>query len=244
MILFPAVDIKDRKCVRLRKGKANAVTIYSDDPVAVAKHWANFGAKWLHIVDLDGAFQGVPINYDLVQSICQSVSIPVQLGGGIRDLQTARSYFQAGVARLIVGTMALEEKEQFKLLCQEFPGKIGVSLDAEEGMLKSKGWVKDSGLQVSGVLPELEDIGAAFVVYTDITRDGTQSGVNIVGIDRVVSETNLPVLAAGGVSYLEDIQNLYPLSEKGLAGVIVGQAIYTGSLDFVQALNWLQNQKD
>jgi phosphoribosylformimino-5-aminoimidazole carboxamide ribotide isomerase len=239
MIVFPAVDIKEGKCVRLKQGRAGEVTVFSDDPAAMAKHWAGLGARWLHVVDLDGAFQGVPANCELIERICASVSVPVQLGGGIRDIQAARNYFQAGVARLIIGTLALEDKGAFQTICQEFPGRVGVSLDAEDGRLKSKGWVHDSGRMVPDILPELKELGAAFVVYTDIGRDGMQSGVNIRAVQEVVQGTELPVIAAGGVTRLQDIQELFPLSRQGLEGVITGKAIYSGSLELGQALAWV-----
>lgn len=241
MIIFPAVDIKGGKCVRLRQGKARDVTVFSEDPVQVALHWAKAGAEWLHVVDLDGAFAGEPVNFEIVRQICSRTGCPVQLGGGIRRLQTARRYFQAGVNRLIIGTMALEDKEGLVSLCREFPGRIGVSLDADQGRLKSKGWVQDSGLSIDQVLPELERQGVAFLVYTDIDRDGMQSGVNLAGVKRVLENTALPVIAAGGVKTLEDIQALFPLQKEGLAGVISGKAIYEKSLDFKQALQWLKS---
>ncbi len=242
MIIFPAVDIKNGYCVRLAQGKADKETVFSKDPIKIARFWEDCGAKWLHVVDLDGAFQGVPVNFELVEKICHSLSIPVQLGGGIRDTQTAENYFQAGVSRLIIGTLAFEDFEAFKYICHRFPEKIGISLDAEEGRLKSKGWVEDTGKQVDQILPDLERAGLAFLVYTDITRDGMESGVNIPAVERLLSRTSLPIIAAGGVSYLKDIKDLYPLSKKGLQGVITGKALYSGSLDFSQALDWIRNQ--
>ncbi len=220
MILFPAVDIKNGQCVRLRQGRADDVTVFSPDPAAMARHWADLGAAWLHLVDLDGAFDGLPVNFDLINRICAEVSIPVQLGGGIRDLATAKRYLDAGVRRLIIGTMALEEPEAFGELCAALPpGQIGVSLDAVDGVLKTKGWVADSGLTVDQVLPRLAKQGAAFIIYTDISRDGMHSGVNLPAMEQMVRNTDTPVIAAGGVTRLEDIQTLFPLSEQGLEGV-------------------------
>ncbi|MFN2269144.1 MAG: 1-(5-phosphoribosyl)-5-[(5-phosphoribosylamino)methylideneamino]imidazole-4-carboxamide isomerase [Desulfonatronovibrio sp.] len=239
MILFPAIDIKGGQCVRLRQGLENEVTVFSPDPVAMAEHWERFGAKWLHIVDLDGAFSGEPVNRDLIREICTRVNIPVQLGGGIRDFDTASAYLSAGVERLIIGTLALEDKSLFADMCQEFPDKLGVSLDARDGKLKSRGWVADTGLSVEDVVPVLENFGASFFVYTDISRDGMQSGVNIEALENMLKLTSKPVIAAGGVSVIEDIQQIYPLCEKGLAGAITGRAIYSGSLDFQLAVQWL-----
>jgi phosphoribosylformimino-5-aminoimidazole carboxamide ribotide isomerase len=240
MILYPAIDIKDGQCVRLKQGLADQVTVFSPDPVAMAAHWVGLGAKALHVVDLDGAFSGEPKNKDLVARICQAAGVPVQLGGGIRDLATAKTYAKAGVGRLIIGTMALADPGTFAALCREFPGRVGVSLDATAGKLKTKGWVEDSGLTVDDVLPRLTEQGAAFLVYTDISRDGMQTGVNLAALEGLLAKTRLPVIAAGGVATLDDLKTLRPLGAKGLAGVISGRAIYTGTLDFGQAVTWLE----
>lgn len=242
MILFPAVDIKNGQCVRLRQGLENEVTVFSPDPAAMAEHWERLGAAWLHLVDLDGAFSGKPVNQDLIKDICRRVNIPVQLGGGIRDIDVAASYINAGVERLIIGTLALEDNSLFADLCIEFPDRIGVSLDARNGKLKSKGWVADTGLMIEDVAPLLESLGCSFFVYTDIARDGMQSGVNIAALEKMLELTNKPVIAAGGISVLEDIRQIYPLYSKGLEGVITGRAIYSGSLDFRVAVEWLGKQ--
>lgn len=243
MIVFPAVDIKDGRCVRLRQGEAHQVTVFGEDPVAMALHWQDQGARWLHVVDLDGAFSGEPRNRDLIARLCAAVSIPVQLGGGIRSREVAQAYLDAGVTRLIIGTIALEDPELFAALCAAFPGRIGVSLDARDGRLKTKGWVADAGLTVEEVLPRLEAAGAAFVVYTDISRDGTGSGVDPSSYGRLLSLTRLPVIAAGGVTTLVDIQRLYPLCARGLQGAVTGKAIYTGTLDLAEAMAWIAAQE-
>ncbi len=242
MILFPAVDIKDGQCVRLAQGREDAVTVFSPDPVAQARHWADLGSFWLHVIDLDGAFSGQPRNAELVRRICSEVSIPVQLGGGIRDAATARAYIQAGVRRLIIGTIALTEPEVFAAICREFPGRVGVSLDAVDGRLKTKGWVEDAGLTIFDVLPRLEADGAAFIIYTDISRDGMQTGVNLKALEALCEATRLPVIAAGGVHTLDDLKALAPLTKKGLEGAISGRAIYTGTLDVREALDWIRSQ--
>ncbi|MDP3428617.1 MAG: 1-(5-phosphoribosyl)-5-[(5-phosphoribosylamino)methylideneamino]imidazole-4-carboxamide isomerase [Humidesulfovibrio sp.] len=236
MILFPAVDIKDGCCVRLEQGRADAVTVFGDDPAASAMHWVALGAEWLHIVDLDGAFSGCPRNFDLVGRICAEAKVPVQLGGGIRDLATATAYVRAGVTRLIIGTIALEQPELFAELCAALPGKVGVSLDAVDGRLKSRGWVTDAGMSVADVLPRIESAGAAFIIYTDIARDGMQSGVNIPALTALCDATSLPVVAAGGVTNLDDLKRLAPLCAKGLQGAITGRAIYAGTLNFIDGL--------
>lgn len=243
MILYPAIDIKNGQCVRLKQGLADQVTVFDPDPVAAAAHWLEKGATALHVVDLDGAFDGEPKNRDLVAAICKRAgNVPVQLGGGVRDLTTAKAYIDAGVARLLIGTMALADPDLFGQVCAALPGRIGVSLDADGGRLKTKGWVEDSGLTVDDVIPRLEAQGAAFLVYTDIARDGMQTGVNVAAMEALLSKTKLPVIAAGGVATLEDLKALAPLKKKGLDGAISGRAIYTGTLDFAEAMAWLKKQ--
>lgn len=243
MIIFPAVDIQDGKAVRLRQGRADDSTIFSPDPVAAARHWQEQGARWLHVVDLDGAFDGLPRSRDIVRAICSALDIPVQLGGGIRSEQIAEAYLDAGVERLIIGTLALEQPEAFAALCRRFPGRIGVSLDAEGGRLKTKGWVADAGLSVDDVLPRLLGDGAAFIIYTDIERDGMQTGVNLPALTHLAEASTVPVIAAGGVATLADVQALYPLSRTArLQGAISGRALYEGTLDLKQANGWIDAQ--
>ncbi len=244
MILFPAVDIKDGQCVRLKQGAKDQVTVFASDPLVMARQWADMGARWLHVIDLDGAFSGTPKNVDLIKAMCAQLDIPVQLGGGVRDLEVAGSYLEAGISRLIIGTMALEEPDRFNELCRAFPGKIGVSLDARDGRLKTRGWVEDAGVCVKDVVPRLEQAGASFIIYTDIARDGMQSGVNMEAMEELVNMATVPVLAAGGISTLEDVQQLYPLAKRGLQGVITGKAIYAGTLDVREALAWLATQEE
>jgi phosphoribosylformimino-5-aminoimidazole carboxamide ribotide isomerase len=244
MILYPAVDIQGGRAVRLRQGRADASTVFADDPVEAALLWVERGAQWLHVVDLDGAFDGAAKSRDIVRNICRRAAVPVQLGGGIRDGDTAGAYLDAGVARLIVGTMALEEPGAFAALCRSFPGKIGVSLDAAAGRLKSRGWIEDTGLTVEDVLPRLVDDGAAFLVYTDIERDGMQSGVNLRALRHLAELSGIPVIAAGGVSTLEDVRKLYPLTlNTSLVGAVSGRALYEGTLDLAQANEWIAAQK-
>ena len=224
MILFPAVDIKGGQAVRLRRGRADDSTVFSDDPVAAALQWQEQGAKFLHLVDLDGAFEGVSPNTDLVRRICEALSIPVQLGGGIRDEETAHRWLDAGVARLIIGTLALEDPARFAALCHACPGRIGVSLDAENGRLKTRGWVGDTPYTVDDVVPRLAEDGAAFLVYTDIERDGMQTGVNVPALTHLAQTSKVPVIAAGGISTGEDIAHFM---ELGAAGVQMGSIFVT-----------------
>ncbi|MDD2966104.1 MAG: 1-(5-phosphoribosyl)-5-[(5-phosphoribosylamino)methylideneamino]imidazole-4-carboxamide isomerase [Desulfovibrionaceae bacterium] len=243
MIIFPAVDIKDGKAVRLKQGLAHESTVFSPDPVAAALAWQNQGARWLHVIDLDGAFDGEPKSRALVQAICRSLNIPVQLGGGIRNKETAAAYLEAGVQRLIIGTMALEEPALFAELCALYPGRIGVSLDAVGGALKTKGWVADAGLTVDDVLPRLLHDGAAFIIYTDIERDGMQTGVNMPALQHLATASTVPVIAAGGVATLRDVQNLYPLTKSTqLQGAISGRALYENTLNLTEAMQWIDAQ--
>ena len=244
MLIFPAIDLVGGKAVRLRQGRAGDSTVFSADPVDAALRWQSEGAQWLHLIDLDGAFQGKSVNAALVAAICQKLSIPVELGGGIRGEDAARMWFDAGVERVIIGTLALEDPKTFARLCSLFPGRVGVSLDAVDGRLKSRGWVEDSGLTVDDVLPRLAGDGAAFVIYTDISRDGMQSGVNLPMLQRLAHSSPLPLVAAGGVTTLEDIKSLYPLSVSGrLQGAVTGRAIYEGTLDLREALEWIRSRE-
>jgi phosphoribosylformimino-5-aminoimidazole carboxamide ribotide isomerase len=244
VIVFPAVDIQNGKTVRLKQGRAAESTVYASDPLATARSWQERGARWLHVVDLDGAFDGKPKNYQLISRICKALSIPVQLGGGIRNPETANAYLDAGVTRLIIGTMALEEPELFASLCQVHPGKIGVSLDAVDGQLKSRGWLADTGQELATVLPRLLEAGAAFIIYTDISRDGMQSGINLPALEALAKASSVPVIAAGGVASLQDIQLLYPLTRKtNLVGAISGKALYEGSLRLEEANAWIAAQE-
>lgn len=244
MLIFPAVDLQGGQAVRLKQGKADESTVFSPDPVAAALRWRREGAEWLHLVDLDGAFQGESVNAAQVKAICAALDIPVQLGGGVRDEAAARMWFDAGVTRLIIGTLALEKPEEFSRICKLFPGRIGVSLDAADGRLKTRGWVKDAGLMVDDVVPGLANAGAAFLIYTDITRDGMQSGVNLPMLEKLARESPVPVIAAGGVNTLADIEALYPLSiHARLEGAISGRALYEGSLNLPEALSFLRERQ-
>lgn len=237
MIIFPAVDIKGGKAVRLRRGRKEECTIFSDSPLEAARHWVEKGARWLHVVDLDGAFDGKRTNADLIGAIARELHIPVQVGGGIRTLDAAKQYLDAGAARLIIGTVALEQPELFSSLCAAFPGKIGVSLDAEAGRLKSRGWLADADLTVEQILPRIIDARAAFIIYTDINRDGMHGGVNLFALQSLLNGTDIPVIIAGGVSSIQDIHAIKNLQHGGnLEGVITGRAIYDGTLDLEEAL--------
>lgn len=244
MILFPAVDIQKGQAVRLRRGRADDSTVFSPDPVATASLWQERGARGLHVVDLDGAFEGQPRNRDLIHAMCSALSIPVQIGGGIRDQETARAYLDAGAHRLIVGTMALEDPLGFAALCRAFPGRIGVSLDADRGRLKTRGWVAETGDTVDEVLPRLQRDGVAFIVYTDIDRDGMRSGVNLKAMEHLADMAEVPVIASGGIAGMDDIRALYPLCRTTrLEGAISGRALYEGALSLEEANAWIAEQE-
>ncbi|MCQ2444113.1 MAG: 1-(5-phosphoribosyl)-5-[(5-phosphoribosylamino)methylideneamino] imidazole-4-carboxamide isomerase [Mailhella sp.] len=244
MIIFPAVDLPGGKAVRLTQGLADQSTVHNADPVAAALDLQARGAEWLHLIDLDGAFQGKSVNSALVAKISAALDIPIELGGGVRDEDAARLWFDAGVTRLIIGTMALENPKEYARLCSLFPGKIGVSLDAVDGRLQTRGWVADAGLTIDAVLPRLLRDGTAFIIYTDIARDGMQTGVNLPMLTHLAEASTVPVVAAGGVSTIDDIRNLYPLSvNANLQGAISGRAIYEGTLDLEAAMRWIREQK-
>lgn len=245
MRIFPAVDVQAGRAVRLKRGNKLESTTYADDPVELAIRWQAEGASWLHIIDLDGAFEGSAANRRIIARLTALRGISTQIGGGIRDLDSAAEYLEAGATRLIVGTIALENPVLFRQMCRAFPGKIGVSLDGAEGKLKSRGWLKDSGRNVTDVVPTLEDAGAAFIIYTDIERDGMQSGINLKALTDLLAITTLPVIAAGGVASLDDIANVYNLRGKGnLEGAISGRALCEGSLSLKEALNWIRKQAE
>lgn len=244
MIIFPAVDLKNGKAVRLKQGRADDVSVFSDDPLAMALKWQELGADYLHLIDLDGAFDGQNGNAEIVKNICAQLDIPVQLGGGIRSEEIADFWLGLGVTRIIIGTMALENPELFRKIAQKYPGRVGVSLDVENKKLKSRGWVVDSGKTIDEILPQMAEAGAAFVIYTDIERDGMHSEVNLAEVTRLTQLSTLPLIAAGGVSTMQSVKDLYPLSvSANLEGIVSGRAIYEGSLDLEEAMAWIHAQK-
>lgn len=237
MIIFPAIDIQDGKAVRLRQGKKADVSVYGEDPLDIARRWQKEGAQWLHIVDLDGAFAGNRVNSLKIGEIARETGLPIQTGGGIRSIEDAAIYLENGVTRVIIGTLALEDRESFSHMAKKWPGRVGVSLDAQNGVLKSRGWVKNTEIKIADILPELEQAGSAFIIYTDIERDGMQSGINMISLANILRLTSLPIIVAGGISTLDDIRKLRDMPHNGnLAGVISGRALYEGSLNLGQAM--------
>jgi phosphoribosylformimino-5-aminoimidazole carboxamide ribotide isomerase len=240
MLVIPAIDLKEGQCVRLFQGKRDAVTTYSNDPVATAKKWESYGAELIHIVDLDGAFTGTQANLDAIIKIRQSVKISLQVGGGIRNMENIIKLFSAGIERVIIGTAAIENPEFIKSFCSRYPGRVLIGIDAKDGMVAIKGWEEVTSLDAREFAGHLEVAGAAGIVYTDIARDGTLSGPNIEAIRKMVESVSIPVIAAGGVSSIEDIKNLMKI--QNLWGVITGKAIYSGTLDLKEAIQCVHGE--
>jgi phosphoribosylformimino-5-aminoimidazole carboxamide ribotide isomerase len=235
MRIIPAVDIKEGRCVRLVQGKVDQETIYSNDPLSMANHWDEEGAQTIHVVDLDGAFQGSPINAKIVKNIIYSSSVDIQVGGGIRTLQTIETYVKAGAYRIILGTVAQQEPEFVQEACKRFPDKIIVGIDARDGLVAVKGWVEVSEQKATDLAQKLKGYGIAGFIFTDISRDGMLQGPNLESIKEFAESAQLPVIASGGVSRLEDIKNLANLESYGVEGVIVGKALYDKTLTFKEA---------
>jgi len=237
MLLIPAIDIKEGKCVRLRQGRMQDSTVFVDDPLDAAKRWVEAGATRLHIVDLDGAVSGAPVNAEIVHRIVEAFpEVPVQIGGGIRDDETVEVYLNAGVAYVILGTKAVNAPHFVSDLCLEFPGRIIVGLDARDGKLAIDGWSKMSKHDVIDLAQKFEEDGVAAIIYTDIARDGMLTGVNVDATQRLAESTRLPVIAAGGVTNLDDLRKLCAIAPSGVVGVITGRAIYEGTLNFAEGL--------
>ncbi len=235
MLLIPAIDLKDGKCVRLRQGRMEDETIFSDNPVEIAGRWVEAGARRLHIVDLNGAFAGEPVNAGVVHEIAQAYpDLPIQIGGGIRDAETIETYLEAGVKYVIIGTKAVKEPHFVKDICLEFPGHIIVGLDAKDGKVATDGWSKLSKHDVIDMAKIFEQNGVEAIVYTDIGRDGMMTGVNIESTQKLAQSINIPVIASGGITNLDDIKLLCAVAGDGITGAITGRAIYEGTLDFAE----------
>lgn len=234
MILYPAIDLKDGQCVRLLKGDMDKATVFGDDPAAQARSFQDAGCNWLHLVDLNGAFAGEPVNGAAVEAILAATDIPVQLGGGIRDMATIEAWLGKGIARVILGTVAVENPSLVRQAATAFPGKVAVGLDARNGRVATRGWAEETELLVTELAQRFEDAGIAAIIYTDIERDGAMGGPNIAATAALARSVQVPVIASGGVSSLED---LLALRETGVvSGAISGRALYDGALDLQAAL--------
>ena len=236
MIVIPAIDLKDGKCVRLEQGLMDKDTIFNDNPGAQALDWERQGAELLHIVDLDGAFAGEPKNRDAIESILKAITIPAQLGGGIRDIATIEAYLALGLSRVIIGTAAQRNPELVREACAQFPGQIVVGIDAKNGMVAVQGWAEVTDVTAVELAKKFEGFGVSAIIYTDISRDGMLQGPNLEATRSLAEAVAIPVIASGGVSSLKDIENLMAIEASGITGVITGKAVYTGAIKLSEAI--------
>ncbi len=236
MILYPAIDIKDGVCVRLLRGNMSSVTIFNTNPADQGRAFAEAGFEWLHIVDLNGAVEGRPVNVDAVAAILEAVDMPAQLGGGIRNIETIERWLDAGVRRVILGTAALANPELVMTACKRHPGRVAVGIDARDGRVAVEGWAKTSDVRALDLALKFEDSGVAAIIYTDINRDGAMSGINIEATVDLAFALTTPVIASGGVSSVSDLLELKAIQETGIDGVICGRALYDGRIDPAEAL--------
>jgi len=236
MIVIPAIDIRDGKCVRLQQGEMDKVTVYSDEPEQMALRWAGLGAERIHVVDLDGAVQGKPVNRQAVRKIVEAVQVPVQLGGGIRSIESIESYLSAGVSRVILGTSAVEDLSFLQSACKTFPGQIILGVDARGDKIAVQGWTEEKDLTPAALARECEGMGVSAIIYTDIHRDGMSTGPNIESTRLLARSTRVPVIASGGISGIEDVIRVAGLARDGVQGMITGRALYQGTLDLAEAI--------
>ena len=236
MIIYPAIDIRGGRCVRLTEGRFDAETVFADDPAEMALKWAGMGAEFLHLGDLDGALAGEGKNMPVIERILQSVNIPVQLGGGIRNLETIEKLLALGVTRLILGSAAVKNPQLVEEACKKYPGHIAVGIDAKNGEVAIEGWGKGSGVAATELAKQMAAYGVETIIYTDISRDGMLSGVNVEATAALARASGVPVIASGGVASIEDIRRVKAVEADGVQGCIIGKAIYTGAVDLKEAL--------
>jgi phosphoribosylformimino-5-aminoimidazole carboxamide ribotide isomerase len=239
MILYPAIDLKDGKAVRLYKGEMDQATVFNDDPAAQAMEFVEAGCEWLHLVDLNGAFAGEPVNAAPVEAILKRTKVPAQLGGGIRDMATIENWLSKGLARVILGTVAVENPDLVRQAAKEFPGHVAVGIDARDGRVATKGWAEETDVMVTDLAKSFEDAGVAAIIYTDINRDGAMQGPNIEATAALANAVSIPVIASGGVSSLDDLRALKNCGAP-LNGAISGRALYDGAIDLKEALELLK----
>lgn len=236
MLIIPAIDLKDGQCVRLKQGDFSRSTVYSTDPVEVALKWQEAGAGRIHLVDLDGSRSGAPRNRDVIRSIADNIKVPLELGGGIRDLATIEDYVGIGISRVILGTAALRNPGLVKEACRLFPRKIIVGIDARDGMVAVEAWTVATRVSAIDLAAGFEELGLDSIIYTDINRDGMETGVNVEATRRLALAVRIPIIASGGVSSLDDITALKKAESSGIIGVIIGKALYTGAIDLKEAI--------
>lgn len=236
MLVIPAIDLKNGVCVRLEQGLMDKDTVFNDNPAEQALAWQRQGAELLHIVDLDGAFAGEPKNRGAIEAIIKAISIPAQLGGGIRDIATIEAYLSLGLSRVIIGTAAQRNPELVREACLKFPGRIVVGIDAKNGMVAVQGWAELTDITAVELARKFEDCGVAAIIYTDISRDGMLQGPNLEATRALAEAVKIPIIASGGVSSLQDIENLMAIEQSGVSGVITGKAVYTGAIKLAEAI--------
>jgi phosphoribosylformimino-5-aminoimidazole carboxamide ribotide isomerase len=236
VILFPAIDLKDGRCVRLKRGEMESATIFNDDPAAQARAFESAGFSWLHCVDLNGAFEGRAMNGDAIAAIRKAIKLPIQLGGGIRDRQAIDAWLDAGITRVILGTAALRDPQLVKDAARAHPGKIAVGIDAKDGKVAVQGWAEASQIEVVELARRFEDAGVAAIVFTDIARDGMLGGVNVAATAALANAVRIPIIASGGVSGMTDIDDLMAAPSRNILGVVIGRALYDGRIDAAAAL--------
>ncbi len=239
LTLYPAIDLKDGACVRLRRGEMDQATVYSDDPAAQARAWQESGCRWLHVVDLNGAFAGQSVNAAAVDAILAAAAVPVQLGGGIRDLAAVERWLAAGVRRVILGSAAVRDPALVRESCRRFPGRVAVGIDARDGFVATDGWAETSTLAATDLVARFADAGVAAIIYTDIARDGMLGGLNLEATAGLATSSAIPVIASGGVGSLDDLRALKALKHPNIEGVIVGRALYDGRIDPAAAIAML-----
>jgi phosphoribosylformimino-5-aminoimidazole carboxamide ribotide isomerase len=241
MIIIPAIDLKKGRCVRLLQGRMDAETVFSDNPADMAKKWQACGARILHVVDLDGAIEKSPKNLEAVGEIIESLTIPIQVGGGIRNMETIEMYLKLGVKRVIIGTEAIRNPQLVVDACRAYPDRIIVGIDARNGKVAIEGWTQDTDTSAVELAKQFEDCGVAAINFTDIYRDGMGSGPNLEETRRLAESVDIPVVASGGVGSIQDVKNLLPLEASGIVGMITGRALYTGALDLSEAIEIAEN---
>ena len=235
MIIIPAIDLKQGRCVRLFQGEMDQETVYFEDPLDAARHWMDEGATIIHIVDLDGAVEGRPVHMRQVEAICRETSLAVEIGGGLRSLETVEAAFELGIDRVVIGTAAYSNTGFLRLLCEKFPGRIVAGIDARKGKVAVKGWKETTAMDAVALAQRCEQDGASRIIYTDISRDGTGTGINVDETLKIARAVTIPVIASGGVASLEDLRTLAPLENEGVEGVVIGRALYVRAFTLLEA---------